>query len=308
MAGLSRDILKWLEGLDLKCTLKNVKRDFSNGYLAAQIFNLYFPADVALSGFDDAHSIAKKTDNWAQLQKFAAKRGFPLDDALVTSVVHQKDGAAIKLVEQIYTILTGKQPPPPPPATASPSRSAAGGGGGSEVNLPPFARATASKRIKDTLKRDVEVVKTDDQSVKLMAAKRALADHHRVTQLERTAEPARFAPIPRPNPLALGGSQQPFGSGPASGTSNVVYKGVSRKVGAGTGGGAADAKSAAVLSATTANGTAPLKFTTVSVKQIDSNFAAMQRTKALSPEKCVPPRLLPPLRVCHFLTPLSVSV
>ena len=46
-------------------------RDFSNGYLVAEVLSRYFPGELSLHSFDNAASnAARKRDNWALLEKF----------------------------------------------------------------------------------------------------------------------------------------------------------------------------------------------------------------------------------------------
>lgn len=45
---MPRDVQKWLQSLNLTVTIKNPRRDFANGYLAAQIFERYYPVRQGL--------------------------------------------------------------------------------------------------------------------------------------------------------------------------------------------------------------------------------------------------------------------
>ena len=115
---LDRDILRWLQGLDLTFSVKDARRDFASGYLVAEIFSRYFPADFQLHSFDNGMSLAGRRDNWAQLVRIFAKKGIepggrPVARMEVEEIINCVPEATYDFITRMYEFLTGKRCVPP---------------------------------------------------------------------------------------------------------------------------------------------------------------------------------------------------
>lgn len=111
---LSREVLKWLQSLDLSFSVKNAKRDFANGFLVAEIFSRYYDKEIFMFSFENGTSLATKRNNWNQLLRFFIKKGIepggePVTKAEVEDIIHCQPVATEAFINRVYEFLTGKK-------------------------------------------------------------------------------------------------------------------------------------------------------------------------------------------------------
>ncbi|XP_039738779.1 spermatogenesis-associated protein 4 [Pteropus medius] len=143
---LSRSVLRWLQGLDLSFFPRNINRDFSNGFLIAEIFTIYYPGDLNLLSFENGTSLKVKLDNWAQLEKFLAKKKIKLPKELIHGTIHCKTGVPEILIQEVYTLLTHREIKSIQDDLVNFTDYSY------QMRLPLVPRSTASKFIKDNIR------------------------------------------------------------------------------------------------------------------------------------------------------------
>ncbi|XP_074530599.1 spermatogenesis-associated protein 4 isoform X2 [Halichoeres trimaculatus] len=180
--GLPREVLKWLLSLSLTSYPKNVRRDFSNGYLVAEIFSCYYPQEFPVHSFDKGTSLSAKQRNWSQIER---KRNLHLMKEVIDGTIHCKPGAAELMVQEVYTILTNRSIK----AVQCPESDFTD----MEYQdlLPSLARSTASQAIKNNL-RTTEILAEPDITTNQRKAEVILLRHLQQKTAERVHNPRRF--------------------------------------------------------------------------------------------------------------------
>ncbi|BFZ24119.1 hypothetical protein BsWGS_27158 [Bradybaena similaris] len=216
MAGLSREVLKWIQSLDLECQIKNPKWDLSNGYIIGEIISRYFPQQIQIHSFYKGISLAVKKKNWFILKNFILQTDIDLDMQVIDATIHCRDGAAVKLLEALYEVLTSRRLKRMPPEfyTSEPFYL-------KQKHLPAYQRTTATVAVKQNLRLtelladegSLDLSKHGDQlsSISQLQAQRIINDHLEHRRVERFTEPKRFGIKPTLGDCCVR-SYGPFGS------------------------------------------------------------------------------------------------
>ena len=186
-SGLPRELFRWIHALDLSSSIKNPRRDFSNGYLIAEIFSWYYPNEIVLHSYNNGTSLESKLGNWSQLERFFLKKKLVIPKELIEGTIHSKPGAANALVICVHSLLTNRKLKYLPPASIA-----------SDLTdrkyqnlLPAYARNTASQAVKTNL-TSTELSTAPDHLHIQNRAETILASHAEVRRQQKQDDPVRY--------------------------------------------------------------------------------------------------------------------
>jgi hypothetical protein len=157
---LSRELIRWLQSLDLSVQVKNPRRDLANGFVVAEIFSCYYPSDVEMYAYENATSMPRKQANWELLFKFFRRSDVPITRQMIDDTLHTRTPeAAVQLLKAAYTFLTNKTPTKAKTGQAPAAAATAPSQEGASVAVPAFAKPTASTLLKEMGEQDLKGAK-----------------------------------------------------------------------------------------------------------------------------------------------------
>ncbi|KAL8558910.1 hypothetical protein ACOMHN_028222 [Nucella lapillus] len=190
MSGVPREVLKWLQSLDLSWKITVPKWDLTNGYLVGEILSRYYHGEINMLCYDKCATIDHKMLNWSLIKEFIRTKQLDVPQGHIEGTIHTKEGAATLLLEQLFHILThrvvNKMPPlVEPDYTDHPY----------QLTLPLHAQCTASTAVKTNL-RLTEVIHDGSPRVAAEKAQKIIDVHLDERQRQRQDDPKRFGIVP----------------------------------------------------------------------------------------------------------------
>jgi len=178
---LPREVLRWVQSLDLAYSVKNVKRDFSNGFLVAEIISRYYCKEVHMHSFDNGTAVNAKKDNWAQIIKIISRIGMYdlISEADSGRLIRCEDGAAVEVITRMYETLTQRKITL---ATKKPTTNKVAG----------YTRDTGAWKVREAL-RNSDLKEGSDENTMKRHTKSHLDEHERSIQEGRSIDQDRFS-------------------------------------------------------------------------------------------------------------------
>ena len=118
---LPREVIKWIQSLDLTYSVKNIKKDFNNGFLVAQILSRYYPVTnnqaanfkaMQMHTISNELSMKARRDNWTQINKFLTKineTSTRIED--METFIKNENGEILLFIISLYQELTKRRIP-----------------------------------------------------------------------------------------------------------------------------------------------------------------------------------------------------
>ena len=174
---LPREILKWIQSLDLAYSVKNVRRNFANGFLIAEIFSRYDPKSIEMHSYDNGISAKARASNWELLERYfnnTPQIKFTRDEC--QRVRNSTPNSVVPFLSKMYTLLTQRKVKKVPRKAP-------------DLPAPPFMKPTAAQAIREALVEGTDQIQ--DQNEKEQSVRNALDGHKQMLSDTRTIDANR---------------------------------------------------------------------------------------------------------------------
>ncbi len=195
MNGIPREVLLWLQALNLTYKIRNPKRDLANGFVIAEVLSRYqlsyfdkrqetnLKLTVSTQSFDTGFGMPARKANWALLRKIFTRlesEELVVTDKEIDSILNCDPDAALNLLLKLYAHLTGKTPD----GISHPSNV--------EQNMPDYAKPTIFQKLKDRqFMRLVDKRKIAQRAEEIITTHDEDMQNLRLTRVDRFTKPKR---------------------------------------------------------------------------------------------------------------------
>ncbi|SCM12355.1 conserved Plasmodium protein, unknown function [Plasmodium chabaudi adami] len=138
---LPREVIKWLQHLNLPYSFKNIK-NASNGIIIAEIINTYMPQSINMSNLENGFSKDIKKNNWKFLKKHLESFNIFFDEL---SIINSDKNYIINLFIQLYEFFNGKKCQNEYYCTNVEG----------DHNAPSFSKPTITQKIRESAVHDI---------------------------------------------------------------------------------------------------------------------------------------------------------
>ena len=187
---LPREVVKWLQSLDLSYKIKSISKDVANGFSIAEILSRYpvpqmvslpYRVDpyyrVSMQEFGTGSSLRERQSNWAHLKDILTRKyNMPLPNDLPDKIVNKSPNAAFEFLILLYKFLTKRK------VTLLNKHDETDKFRNYQEleNLPGYMQPTANRLVKD-----VEVQRIKDDLIRNVKLEEILDNHKKYCAIER---------------------------------------------------------------------------------------------------------------------------
>ena len=187
---LPREVVKWLQSLDLSYKIKSISKDVANGFSIAEILSRYpvpqmvslpYRVDpyyrVSMQEFGTGSSLRERQSNWAHLKDILTRKyNMPLPNDLPDKIVNKSPNAAFEFLIMLYKFLTKRK------VTLLNKHDETDKFRNYQEleNLPSYMKPTANRLV-----RDIEVQRIKDDLIRNVKLEEILDNHKKYCAIER---------------------------------------------------------------------------------------------------------------------------